>query len=223
MTHSAQLKKLAAEAALSYVEPDSIIGVGTGSTVAYFIDALSTIKNKIEGAVASSEHTASQLKAAGIRVLDSNSVSELPLYVDSADEVNDYFQLIKGGGGALTREKILATMAKKFICIADESKEVDLLGQFPVAVEVLPFARSFVAREIVKLRASPSYREGFITDNGNIIIDIYNLPLLDPPLMEQTLKNIPGVVENGLFAKRTADLILLGTQRGLIKRTISSM
>lgn len=210
------LKKAAAEAALGYIESDMIIGVGTGSTVDFFIDSLKKIKNKIEGTVASSVRTAEQLKAAGIRVLDSNTVSDLPLYVDGADELNAHFQLIKGGGGALTREKIVACMAKKFICIADESKKVDVLGAFPVAVEVLPFARSYVAREIVKLKGSPSYREGFTTDNGNIILDVYNLSLLNPPVIEEKLNNIPGVVENGIFSHRTADLILLGTQKGVV-------
>src|SRR3990167_6302980 len=195
MTHDA-LKKIAAEAAIDYIESDSILGVGTGSTTRYFIDALKKIKNRIEGAVPSSNQTAEQLKAAGIRVLDPNTVSDLPLYVDGADEFNEHFQLIKGGGGAQTREKILATMAKQFICIVDESKKVDVLGAFPVAIEVLPFARSFVGRALVKLGANPSYREGFTTDNGNIILDTYNLSLLNPNEMEQKLKSISGVVEN---------------------------
>ena len=216
MTHDA-LKKIAAEAAIDYIESDSILGVGTGSTTRYFIDALKKIKNRIEGAVPSSNQTAEQLKAAGIRVLDPNTVSELPLYVDGADEFNDLFQLIKGGGGAQTREKILARLAKKFICIADESKKVELIGTHPIAIEVLPFARSFVAREIVKMKGSPSYREGFITDNGNCILDIYNLPLSDPYMMEEKLKSIPGALENGIFAHRTADLILLGTSAGVIE------
>ncbi len=214
MTQDTQ-KKLAAEAALDYVKPDMILGVGTGSTVDYFIQALPKIKNKIDATVASSLRTAEQLKALGFRVLDANTVSELPLYVDGADEVNDHFQLIKGGGGAQTREKILATLAKQFICIADASKKVALLGAFPVAVEVLPFARSYVARQLVKLHGSPSYREHFITDNGNVILDVFNLSLVDPLTLEQTIKMIPGVVENGIFAHRRADIVLLGTLQGL--------
>lgn len=216
MTQDA-LKKLVAEAALTYIKPDMVIGVGTGSTVDYFIAGLKKFQHQLEGAVASSKRTAAQLLALGINVLDPNTVSDLPLYVDGTDEFNEHFQLIKGGGGAQTREKILATQAKKFICIADESKQVALLGKaFPVAVEVLPFARSFVARQIVKLGGSPSYREGFVSDDGNSILDVYNLPLLNPVQMEQTLKALPGVVENGLFAHRTADVVLVGTANGVI-------
>ncbi len=204
-------KQAAAHAALRFIKDGMIVGVGTGSTVTYFIKALETIKNKIEGAVASSVPTANQLKAASIPVLDLNSVGEVPIYVDGADEVNAAKQMIKGGGGALTREKIVAMVAKKFICIADESKYVDLLGEFPVAVEVIPMARSYVARQIVKLGGDPVYREGFVTDNGNQILDVYNLKLLDPLKLEEKLKEIVGVVENGIFAKRTADVVLLGS------------
>lgn len=210
-------KKAAAEAALQYIEDDMIIGVGTGSTVNYFIDALKSIKQKIDGAIASSVATANQLKAMSIPLLDLNSVNGLSIYVDGADEINSAKQMIKGGGGALTREKIIATVAKKFICIADESKLVDMLGDFPVAVEVLPMARSYVARQIVQLGGDPVYREGYITDNGNVILDVFNFKMLDPKMLEEKLKSIVGVVENGIFAKRTADVLLLGTQQGVRK------
>ena len=203
-------KKAAAESALDFIEQDMIIGVGSGSTVAYFIEALKKVRQKIEGAVASSVATADKLKALSIPVLDLNSVTELPLYVDGADEINPNKQMIKGGGGALTREKIIATVAKKFVCIIDPSKKVDLLGSFPVAVEVIPMARSYVARQIVQLGGDPVYREGFVSDNGNVILDIFNLKLLDPRGMEDKLKGIVGVVESGIFAKRTADVVLVG-------------
>src|SRR5579883_635484 len=204
-------KKAAALAALEYIRDDMIIGVGTGSTIDHFIEALKSVKQKIEAAVASSVATANKLKALAIPLIDLNSVNSLSLYVDGADEVNAAKQMIKGGGGALTREKIVAMVAKKFICIADESKYVDLLGEFPVAVEVIPMARSYVARQIVKLGGDPVYREGFVTDNGNQILDVYNLKLLDPLKLEEKLKEIVGVVENGIFAKRTADVVLLGS------------
>jgi ribose 5-phosphate isomerase A len=207
-------KRLAAKAALDFVKDDMVIGVGSGSTVTFFIEALATIKGKIEGAVASSVATANQLKALSIPLLDLNSVRELPLYVDGADEINAAKQMIKGGGGALTREKIIATVAKKFVCIADESKLVDTLGDFPVAVEVIPMARSYVAREIVQLGGDPVYREGFVTDNGNVILDVFNLKLLQPLMLEEKLKTIVGVVETGIFARRTADVLLLGTEAG---------
>lgn len=202
-------KQAAALAALDFIENDMIIGVGTGSTVNYFIDALKSVKQKIEGAVASSIATANKLKALNIPLIDLNSAGELPLYVDGADEVNSAKQMIKGGGGALTREKIIATVAKKFVCIADMSKQVDLLGAFPVAVEVIPMARSYVARQIVQLGGDPVYREGFVTDNGNVILDTFNLKLLEPRVMEDKLKSIVGVVESGIFAKRTADVVIL--------------
>jgi ribose 5-phosphate isomerase A len=210
MDHKEAGKKAAAEAALDLIQQDMIIGVGSGSTVAYFIEALRKVKQKIEGAVASSVSTANQLKALSIPLLDLNSVTDLPLYIDSADEINAAKQMIKGGGGALTREKIIATVAKKFVCIADKSKQVDILGEFPVAVEVLPMARSYVARQIVQLGGDPVYREGFVTDNGNVILDVYNFKLLDPKSTEEKLKSIVGVVENGIFARRPADVLLLG-------------
>ena len=204
-------KKSAAQAAMEFVKDDMVVGVGTGSTVDYFIEALKSVKHRIEGAVASSVATADKLKALSIPLIDLNSVTELPLYVDGADEVNSLKQMIKGGGGALTREKIIATVAKKFVCIADESKYVSLLGAFPVSVEVLPMARSYVARQIVQLGGDPVYREGFVTDNGNVILDVFNLKLLNPGIMEEKLKSMVGVVENGVFAKRTADVVLLGS------------
>ena len=210
-------KKAAARAALDYVRDDMIIGVGTGSTVHYFIDAMQSVRNKIEGAVASSIDTANKLKALSIPLLDLNSVTDLPLYVDGADEVNAAHQMVKGGGGALTREKIIASVARQFVCIADESKYVDLLGEFPIAVEVIPMARSYVARQIVQLGGDPMYREGFVTDNGNVVLDVYNLKLLDPGKMEAALKAIVGVVDNGIFAKRKADVVLLGSSGGVKK------
>lgn len=203
-------KRAAALAAVKYVQDDMIIGIGTGSTVNYFIEALQSVKHRIEGAVASSVATANQLKALSIPLIDLNTVSEIPLYIDGADEINSAKQMIKGGGGALTREKIIATAAKKFICIADEAKYVEMLGVFPIAVEVLPLARSYAARQIVQLGGDPVYREGFVTDNGNLILDVFNLKLLDPKAIEEKLKNIVGVVESGIFAKRRADVLLLG-------------
>ncbi len=210
------LKKSAALAALDYVEHGIVLGVGSGSTVNYFIDALKGVKGKIEAAVASSNASAERLKALSIPVVDLNSVNELLLYVDGADEINPYKQMIKGGGGALTREKIVAAVARKFICIADQTKQVDLLGTFPVAVEVIPMARSFVAREIVKLGGDPVYRKGFVTDNGNVILDVYNLKILNPVALEQELNTIVGVVMNGIFAVRPADVLLLATTQGII-------
>lgn len=201
-------KKQAAESALEYIELGMVLGVGSGSTVNYFIEALKRVKGKIEAAVPSSNETAARLKALSIPLVDLNSVSELPLYVDGADEVNPAKQLIKGGGGALTREKIIAACAKKFVCIADSSKKVDLLGAFPVAIEVIPMARSYVARKIVALGGDPAYRQGFVTDNGNVIIDVHNLKILNPIELEQKLNNITGVVTNGIFAMRPADVVL---------------
>lgn len=209
------LKKAAAEAALQYVEHGIVLGVGSGSTVNYFIDALKSVKGKIEAAVASSNASASRLKALSIPVIDLNNVNELPLYVDGADEINPYKQMIKGGGGALTREKIVAAVAKKFVCIADQTKQVDLLGTFPVAIEVIPMARSYVARQIVKLGGDPVYREGFTTDNGNVILDVYNLKILNAVALEHELNNIVGVVTNGIFAVRPADVLLLSTPTGV--------
>lgn len=210
------LKKAAAEAAVDYIKPGMVIGVGSGSTVNYFIDALQRVKGKLDGAVATSSVTEAKLKALSIPIIDLNSVSELPLYIDGADEINQAKQMIKGGGAALTREKIVATVAKKFICIADQSKQVDVLGDFPIAVEVIPMARSYVAREIVKLGADPIYRQGVVTDNGNIILDIYNLKVFAPLTMEERLNNIVGVVANGIFAARTADIVLLATEKGVL-------
>jgi len=212
-----KLKREAAEAAVQFIQPGMIVGVGTGSTVNYFIDALKNLKGKIEGAVASSEETEKRLKANGIPVIDLNTVTELPVMIDGADEINTAKQMIKGGGGALTREKILAAVAKKFICIADQSKQVDLLGNFPVAVEVIPMARSFVARKMVIMGGDPIYREKYRTDNGNMIIDVYNLKILDAVQMEEHINHIAGVVSNGIFAKRPADILLLGTTDGVVQ------
>lgn len=214
------MKQKAAEAALEYIEPNMIVGVGTGSTVNYFIDALASRKHDIEGAVVSSKASADRLKSHGIRVFDINVVDDVPIYVDGADEVNSLLQMIKGGGGALTGEKIVASIANKFICIADESKKVDLLGAYPVAVEVIPMARSYVGREIVKLGGDPVYRENFISDHGNIILDVYNLKILEPIKMEEMLNNINGVVANGIFAKQAADILLLGTEKTVEKITV---
>lgn len=210
-----ELKKIAALAALDYVEHGMVIGVGTGSTVNYFIDALKSVKGKIEAVVASSVASATRLKALSIPVIDLNAAGDLPLYVDGADEVNSYRQMIKGGGGALTREKIIAAASKKFICIADGTKKVELLGSFPLPIEVIPMARSYVARQIVKLGGDPVYRLGFETDNGNNILDVHSLKILNPQELEYQLNNIVGVVSNGVFAARPADLILLGTDQGL--------
>lgn len=214
-----ELKKACADAAIPYVVEDSIVGVGTGSTTNYFIDALANIKDRIEGAVASSEASAERLKSHGIRVFDLNVVDEVPVYIDGADEANEHLALIKGGGGALTREKIIAAVADKFVCIADASKKVDILGEYPLPVEVIPMARSYVARQLVKLGGDPVYREGFTTDNGNIILDIYNLKIVNPVALEKDINNITGVVTNGLFAQRPADILLLGCEDGI--KTIS--
>jgi ribose 5-phosphate isomerase A len=210
-----ELKKQVANAALHYIANDTFVGVGSGSTVNYFIDALATIKARIKGAVAASIETENRLKALKIPVYDLNSVDVLPVYIDGADEFNVFKYLIKGGGGALTREKIIATAAKQFICIADASKEVKALGKFPIAIEVIPMARGLVARAIVKLGGLPEYRAGFTTDNGNIILDVYQLDLTQPTKMEETLNNITGIVCNGIFAKRTADKILVADQQGV--------
>ena len=214
-----EMKQAVAKAALEYIEPGALVGVGTGSTANFFIDALATIKHKIDGTVASSLATATRLKGHGIPVLDLNEVIELSVYVDGADETNKHLQLIKGGGGALTREKIVAAASKIFVCITDESKLVDILGRFPLPIEVIPMARSFVAREIVKLGGQPVLREGFTTDNGNIILDVRNMEIMEPAKLEAMLNNIPGIVTNGLFALRPADVLLLGTPQGV--RTLS--
>lgn len=211
-----EMKLQVAQAAIQYVVPGTIIGVGTGSTANFFIDELAKIKGQIEGAVASSEATAKRLAGHGIPVLDLNSVDEMSVYVDGADETDGGLHLIKGGGGALTREKIVLAVAKQFICIADQSKKVGVLGKFPLPVEVIPMARSYVAREIVKrYGGEPVYREGFVTDNGNVILDIHGLSIVDPVKLETELNNIVGVVTNGLFAARKADVVLLGTPNGV--------
>src|SRR3989339_1793919 len=215
MSKQDKLKQQAAEAALQMISTGDVVGVGSGSTVNYFIEALAKIKNKIEGAVPASKASEQLLRAARIQILDLNSLQELPIYIDGADEFNAHKYLIKGGAGALAREKIIATVAKQFVCIVDASKRVDVLGKFPVAVEVLPMARSYVARELVKLGADPVYRQGFTTDNGNIILDVHNLDLIDPPKMEQILNNISGTVMNGVFAKRRADKIVVASDLGV--------
>ena len=201
--------------AIQYIENGMMIGVGTGSTVDFFIDALAGVKHKIEGAIPSSNATLEKLKSLRIPIYDLNSVNNLPLYIDGADEFNDYLSLTKGGGGALTREKIIAASAKQFICIADESKHVNVLGHFPLPIEVIPMARGYVARTIVALGGEPVYRADFVTDNGNIILDVYNLDIIEPIKMEHTLNNITGVVTNGIFADRGADRVLMGTADGV--------
>ena len=208
-------KKLAAEAALDYIQIDDVVGVGTGSTANYFIDGLAKIKSKIDGAVASSEASASRLQSHGIRVLDLNATGELPIYVDGADEATKQRALIKGGGGALTREKIVANTSTKFVCIADDSKLVATLGKFPLPIEVIPMARSSVARQIVKIGGAPELREGFTTDNGNIILDVHNLEILQPITLEKDISSMAGVVTVGIFAIRPADVLLLGADSGL--------
>lgn len=210
-----EMKKAAGWAALEYVEKDSIVGVGTGSTVNHFIDALATMKAEIEGAVSSSEASTQKMKDLGIPVFDLNSVDELSVYVDGADEINAHMDMIKGGGAALTREKIVAAVAEKFICIVDNTKQVDILGEFPLPVEVIPMARSYVARQLVKLGGDPVYREGVTTDNGNIILDVYNMKIVNPKELEQQINKIVGVVTNGLFANRGADVLLVGSPDGV--------
>ena len=210
-----ELKKKVAEAAIEYAKGISILGIGTGSTVNHFIDLLADMKGEIEGAVSSSEGSTARLKKMGIPVLDLNSAGELDIYIDGADEVNANFHMLKGGGGALTREKIIAGASRKFVCIADETKYVPVLGKFPLPVEVIPMARSYVAREMVKLGGQPQWREGYITDNGNQILDVHNLEILDPPELERTINNIPGVVTVGIFALRPADVVLLGSPEGI--------
>ncbi|WP_162045586.1 ribose-5-phosphate isomerase RpiA [Vibrio taketomensis] len=211
-----EMKKEAAWAALKYVEKDSIVGVGTGSTVNHFIDALGTIKDDIKGAVSSSEASTQRLKDLGIEVFDCNDVIKLDIYVDGADEINAHRDMIKGGGAALTREKIVAAISDKFICIVDDTKAVDILGQFPLPVEVIPMARSYVARELVKLGGDPAYREGVITDNGNVILDVHNMQIVNPKEMERAINAIAGVVTVGLFAARGADVVITGTPNGAV-------
>lgn len=209
-----EMKKAAAVKALEYIKADTIVGVGTGSTVNHFIDALATIKETIVGAVSSSEASTERLKSYGIEVFELNNVDGIDVYVDGADEINPHMHMIKGGGAALTREKIVAAVAKSFVCIADDTKQVALLGRFPLPVEVIPMARSYVARELVKLGGDPAYRQGVITDNGNVILDVHNLEILDPKALENSINAIAGVVTNGLFANRPADVLIIGTQDG---------
>ncbi|MBM5573979.1 ribose-5-phosphate isomerase RpiA [Deefgea sp. CFH1-16] len=210
-----ELKEAVGRAAVAYVPENCIVGVGTGSTANYFIDALAEIKGQIKGAVSSSEASVARLKSHGIPVFDLNTIDDLPVYVDGADEINHQLQMIKGGGAALTREKIIAAVAGQFICICDESKLVDVLGSFPLPVEVIPMARSYVARELVKLGGHPAYREGVVTDNGNIIIDVHGLSISQATVLETQINQIVCVVTNGLFAHRRADVLLLGTANGV--------
>ena len=209
------LKRAVAQAAIAYVPADCIVGVGTGSTANFFIDELVKIKHKLRGAVASSEASAKRLQGHGIEVISLNDAGELPVYVDGADEVTRHLHMMKGGGGALTREKIVAAASKKFVCVCDASKLVDVMGKFPLPIEVIPMARSYIAREVVKLGGHPKLREGFTTDNGNIILDVHGLQILNPVELETALNHLPGVVTNGLFARRGADVLLLGTPDGV--------
>ncbi len=208
-------KRQAALAAIEYVEDGIVVGVGTGSTVNHFIDALAARRDRIAGAVSSSEASTRRLRAAGIEVLELNSTGDLPLYVDGADEATPSLQLIKGGGGALTREKIVAAASRRFVCIVDDSKLVDVLGRFPLPVEVVPMARSLVARQLVRLGGQPAWREGVVTDNGNVILDVHNLEILDPPALETEINQLAGVVTVGLFARRPADVLLVAGAGGV--------
>ncbi len=208
------MKRAVARAAIDFV-PQGIIGVGTGSTANFFIDELAGIKGRFDGAVASSEATAQRLRSHGIKVFELNEVGDLDVYVDGADEITRHMHMIKGGGGALTREKIVAACSRQFVCVADQTKLVDVLGQFPLPVEVIPMARSYVARQLVKMGGQPRLREGFVTDNGNVILDVVGLNILDPIRMESDINQIVGVVTNGLFARRGADILLMGTPSGV--------
>ena len=211
-----EMKKQAAKAALKYVQPDTIVGVGSGSTVNCFIEALGAMADQIKGAVAASKESEKRLHALGIEVFSANEVSGLDIYVDGADEINPQKMMIKGGGSALTREKIVSSLAKKFICIVDSTKQVDVLGStFPLPIEVIPIARSYVARKLVGLGGSPEYREGVVTDNGNVILDVHNFKIMQPMEMEKTLNNIAGVVTNGIFALRSADVVIIGSAEGV--------
>ncbi len=214
MTQDEQ-KQAVARAAIPHVVADAWIGVGSGSTANFFIDELAKIKGRIKGAVASSVKTAERLKSHGIVVEELNNVDDVPVYIDGADEVTAHGAMIKGGGGALTREKIVAAVARKFVCIVDGSKRVDVLGKFPLPVEVIPMARSYVARQLVKLGGRPALRRGFVTDNGNVILDVHGMSIVDPVALESAIDQIAGVVTVGLFARRGADVILLGTERGV--------
>ncbi len=209
-----EMKKEAGWAALNYVEPDTIVGVGTGSTVNHFIDALGTMSDKIKGAVSSSVASTERLEKLGIKIFDCNDVASLSVYVDGADEINADKEMIKGGGAALTREKIVAAISEKFVCIVDGTKAVDVLGEFPLPVEVIPMARSYVARELVKLGGDPVYREDCVTDNGNVILDVYNMKITNPKQLEDQVNALPGVVTVGLFAHRGADVVITGTPEG---------
>lgn len=209
------MKRAVAQAAIAHVPADCIVGVGTGSTANFFIEELGKIKHKIQGAVASSEASAKRLQGHGIEVLSLNDAGDLPVYVDGADEITRHMHMVKGGGGALTREKIVAAASRKFVCVCDASKLVDVLGSFPLPVEVIPMARSYVARQLVALGGQPVLREGFTTDNGNLILDVHNLQIMNPVELEASLNNIAGVVTNGLFARRPADVLLLGTPEGV--------
>ena len=213
MTPQEQQKRLAAQAAVKFVEDGNIVGVGTGSTVMHFIDELGKIRDRIKAAVSSSEKSTAALKALGIDVIDLNTAGELGVYIDGADECDSHKNLIKGGGAALTREKIIAAASKKFVCMIDASKRVDVLGRFPLPIEVIPMARSYVARELVKLGGQPVWRDGVVTDNGNVILDVHGLRIADPPALEAELNQIVGVVCVGLFARRRADVVLIGGER----------
>lgn len=212
---TSELKQQAAIAALEYAKKHSVIGIGTGSTVEFFIDQLVTIKSKIDMLVSSSDRSTQKLKALGFTVVDLNYVGTLPIYIDGADEIDAHKRMIKGGGGALTKEKILASASTQFVCIVDASKQVDVLGKFPVAIEVLPLARGLVARALVKMGGDPVWRENFITDHGNIILDVHNLDLTDPLAMEIKIKQLPGVVENGICAQRRADIVICASETGI--------
>ena len=214
MTQDEQKQRVAREA-IKYVVSDAYVGVGSGSTANFFIDELAQIKSRIKGAVASSERTAARLKGHGIPVVELNVVDNLPVYIDGADETTEHGALIKGGGGALTREKIVAAVARKFVCIVDESKVVGVLGKYPLPVEIIPMARSHVALELVKLGGAPRLRENFVTDNGNLVLDVEELEILDPARLEEQINHIVGVVTNGLFARRGADVILVGSDAGV--------
>ncbi len=214
-----QAKQLVAEAAIEYIEWDWVVGVGTGSTANLFIDELAKMKNNIEGTVASSEASAERLRGHGIKVFELDQVGDLPIYVDGADESTKHLHLIKGGGAALTREKIVAAASEKFICIADDSKLVDTLGAFPLPVEVIPMSKSYVARQLVKLGGNPVFREGVVTDSGNYILDVHDLKITNPVELEREINQLAGVVTNGLFAQRGADVLLLGGKDGVTKIT----
>ena len=218
MSEAMNGKLAAARAALSYLEDDIVIGVGTGSTVNHFIDELAARRDRLRGAVSSSEASSARLRAAGIEVLDLNRTGDLQLYVDGADETDAHRRLIKGGGAALTREKIIAAASRRFVCIVDESKVVDVLGRFPLPVEVIPMARSYVARQLIKIGGQPVWRENVLTDNGNQILDVHGLRILDPPALESTINNIAGVVTVGLFAQRTADVVIVGGAAGTVRK-----